>query len=307
MRDAVAQHYDSITEAHRKLYWSIDPRPLHDAVCEHVKLGESILSAVALDLGDRNRLASAVAESALLVGRIEFFDLRKADVAAETFARALQIAGEGDDSLLGSAILAHAAFVPGWAGDRSGASDRLAAARAYARRAGASPLMLAWLDAVDAECATLSGDLKDALGLLDHADALVQNGSSEPLPEWMDWFTPTRLAAFKGNTQLKAGQLRRARATLTAVLDELPEADSKQRAVILADLAAVNVAAEEVEDACRHLNEALDQLGLTWYSAAMERVRDVRRLLHPWRDRPSVRDLDDRIYSWDATLTAVRT
>ena len=35
--------------------------------------------------------------------------------ALATFARALQAAGEADDSLLGAAILAHAAFIPGWA------------------------------------------------------------------------------------------------------------------------------------------------------------------------------------------------
>jgi len=39
----------------------------------------------------------------------------------------------------------------------------------------------------------------------------------------------------------------------------------------------------------------------------MERIRDVRRLLHPWQDEQCVRELDDRLYGWDATLTAIRS
>jgi transcriptional regulator with XRE-family HTH domain len=302
---SVDQHFAAITAAHRQMYWSVDPHHLHNAADEHVRLGDALLAAK-LD-SDKAVLASAIAESALLVGRIEFFDLRKPDAAAQTFARALQFAGEGEDSLLGAAILAHAAFVPGWAGERAGASDRLAAARAYARRGSAVPLMLAWLDAVEAECATRCGDLKDALRLIDRAESHLNGGDPGLLPDWMDWFTPVRLAAFKGNTLLTAGQARRARAVLADALSALPSADTKQRAVMLADLAAVDVASDDVDEACRHLGEALDQLGLTWYSAAMERVREVRRLLHPWRDSALVRDLDDRIFSWDATLTTVRS
>lgn len=168
--------------------------------------------------------------------------------------------------------------------------------------------MWAWLDAVDAECATRCGDTKSALALIDRAEShLREGGGDSAVPEWMDWFTPIRLAAFKGNTQLTAGQTRRARDTLMAALDQLPEVDSKQRAVILADLAAVEIAGGDVAESCRRIGEALDQLSLTWYSTAMERIRDVRRLLHPWQDEQYVRELDDRLYGWDATLTAIRS
>ena len=70
----------------------------------------------------------------LLAGQIEFFDLRQPDDADATLVRALQAAGEADDALLGSAILARAAFIPGWVGRRDDAADRIRAARTYARR-----------------------------------------------------------------------------------------------------------------------------------------------------------------------------
>ena len=295
----------AITVVHRRLYWTVDPLYLHPTVVQHVRLGEALLAEVQGQ--GRGTVAAAIAESGLLAGRIEFFDLTQPAAATESFVRALQAAGEAGDSLLGAAILAHAAFVPGWAGDRAGAADRLAAARAHARRGGGGPLFLAWLDAVDAECATRCGDPRSALATIDLAESRLRDDPDRSLPEWLDWFTPIRLAAFKGNTQLRAGQTSRARNTLTEALGALPPLDSKQRAVILADLAAVEIAAENPVEACAHLGHALDQLEQTWYSTAMARIRDVRRALHPWQHEHCVRELDDRLYGWDTTLTAVRS
>jgi tetratricopeptide (TPR) repeat protein len=295
----------AITVVLRRLYWTVDPLHLHPAVVQHVRLGKALLTE--LEDPGRGEVAAAIAESGLLAGRIEFFDLAQPEAAAESFVRALQAAGEAGDSLLGAAILAHAAFVPGWAGDRAGAEDRLAAARAHARRGRGGPLLLAWLDAVDAECATRCGDPKAALATIDLAESRLRDDPDRSLPEWLDWFTPIRLAAFKGNTQLRAGQTGRARNTLTEALDELPPLDSKQRAVILADLAAVEIAAENPTEACTHLGRALDKLEQTWYATAMARIRDVRRALRPWQHEQCVRDLDDRLYGWETTLTAVRS
>lgn len=293
----------AVTVAHRRMYWTVDPTRLYPAVLEQVHLGESLLREnVAMA---RARLAKALAESALLAGRIEFFDLRQTGRAPETFVRALQFAGEADDQLLGAAILAHAAFVPGWEGNRDGVSERMAAARAYARRGGACPILRAWLDAVEAECVTRCADTATALNLINRAEVVLGEDDQQRPPEWMDWFSPGRLAAFKGNTQLKAGQTRRARDTLVGALDGLPAADIKQRSVILGDLAAVEVAAEDVVEACRWADAALDDLADVWYATGMERIREVRRTLRPWQDEPCVRELDDRLYGWSTTVNAI--
>ena len=70
----------------------------------------------------------------------------------------------------------------------------------------ASAEFLAWLDAVEAECETISGHTREALRLIGHAESILAAGSQHASPDWFTWFTPIRLAAFKGNTQLKAGQ-----------------------------------------------------------------------------------------------------
>ena len=93
------------------------------------------------------------------------------------------------------------------------------AARTYARRAPASAEFLAWLDAVEAEIETISGHTREALRLINHAEDTLAAGSQHASPDWFTWFSPVRLAAFKGNTQLKAGHLPQAKETLTAALE----------------------------------------------------------------------------------------
>ncbi|MEV5862411.1 helix-turn-helix transcriptional regulator [Streptomyces sp. NPDC052071] len=300
---SVAADFEAVTRSHRRLYWSVAPATLHPAAVAHATLGCALLQETAGRT--RQAVATALAETWLLAGRIEFFDLREADRASTTWLRALQAAGEADDSLLGAAILAHTAFIPAWAGRRDEAVERMVAARTYARRGPASALLLAWLDAVEAECETRCGNTTTAIHLLGHGEDVLAAGGEHESPAWLDWFSPVRLGAFKGNTQLKAGHLPQARATLRSVLEELPAAEDKQRSVILGDLAAVEAASGNPEAACEYAREALDQLESTWYATGMDRVREVRRSLTPHQNQQCVRDLDERLYGWSTTVSAL--
>ncbi|MBD0741903.1 transcriptional regulator [Streptomyces sp. CBMA152] len=300
----IGRDFGAVTRSHRHLYWSVAPAVLHPAVLEHARLGCALLPETANPA--RQTLATALAESYLLAGRIEFFDLRQPERASETLLRALQAAGEADDPLLGAAILAHMAFVPGWAEERDGAIERMTAARTYARRGEASAEFWAWLDAVEAECETLCGDPHAALRLIHRAEDTLSTGAEHAAPEWLDWFSPVRLSAFKGNTQLKAGHIPQARQTLHDVLDALPPESAKQSTVVLGDLAAVEAADGRPEEACRYAIQALDQLAITWYATGMDRVREVRRTLAPWQNEQCVRDLDDRLYDWGTTVNALQ-
>ncbi|MDH6190263.1 hypothetical protein M2168_003295 [Streptomyces sp. CZ24] len=186
------------------------------------------------------------------------------------------------------------------------AIERMMAARTYARRGEASAELWAWLDAVEAECETRCGDPRAALRLIHHAEDVLSSGSEHPTPDWLDWFSRVRLSAFKGNTQLKAGHLPQARQTLQEVLEDLPPESDKQRTVVLGDLAAVEAADSHPEAACQYAVQALDQLAITWYATGMERIREVRRTLAPWQNEQCVRDLDDRLYDWGTTVSALQ-
>ncbi|MQY22688.1 hypothetical protein NRB20_58100 [Nocardia sp. RB20] len=121
----------------------------------------------------------------------------------------------------------------------------------------------------------------------------------------MDWFSPIRLAGFKGNTLMTAGRGREARETLEQVLADLPDESIKQRTVYLADIAAAAVLEQDPELACRYLEEALDLLGRNWYATAMDRVKEVRQSLREWDSLPAVRSLDDRLYDWHTTVNSL--
>ncbi|MEW2263828.1 transcriptional regulator [Streptomyces sp. NPDC047853] len=299
----VGTDFQAVTRSHRRLYWSVAPAILHPAVLAHATLGCALLPETASPT--RAVIAAALAETYLLAGRIEFFDMREPSMAHETLLLALQAAGEADDPMLGSAIIAHMAFIPGWAGDRDAALDRMIAARTYARRATASAEFLAWLGAVEAECETRCGDTRTALHLIGHAEDVLKDGNEHPSPEWMDWFSPARLAAFKGNTHLLAGHLPQAREALLGALEAMTPSEAKQRTVVYGDLAAVEVAAGNPEQACSYAGKALDQLSITWYATGMDRVREVRRALTSHQHERCVRDLDDRLYDWSTTVSAL--
>ena len=300
----VATDYAAITAAYRRLYTHVEPTHLHPPVIEHTRMGTQLLAETAGV--SHTLLATALAESLLLAGRIEFFDLRQADDGDATFVRALQAAGEADDTLLGSAILAHAAFVPGFDRRRDEAAERMRAARTYARRGLASAEFLAWLDAVEAECETISGHTREALRLIGHAEDILAAGSQHASPDWFTWFSPARLAAFKGNTQLKAGHLPQAKETLLEALNDPSVAGNRGRSVILGDLAAVEAAQHNPEAACAYAEQALELLGTAWYATGMDRVLDVRKTLQPHAELPCVQALDDRLYGWQATLSTLQ-
>jgi ATP/maltotriose-dependent transcriptional regulator MalT len=100
-------------------------------------------------------------------------------------------------------------------------------------------------------------------------------------------------------------QLGPARETLQHVLDNTRESDAKQRAVTLADLAFVAISENNPEQACKLAEAALDNLALYWYATGMERVRAVRQSLTPWESLPCVRELDERLYDWNTTVSAL--
>ena len=110
----------------------------------------------------------------------------------------------------------------------------------------------------------------------------------------------------QGEHPAQSGASSQARETLSAALEAATAADDKQRTVILGDLAAVEAAQDDPEAACRYAEQALDQLGRTWYVTGMGRVLEVRKALQPWAGQECVLRLDDRLYGWRTTLSALQ-
>jgi hypothetical protein len=281
--------YSAITASHRDLYWTSPAGDLLPSVAAHVRLGGGMLKSTSDVEGPLPRcLAAAVAESALLVSRLTFFDLAQAE-AAQTFFQLAQDAVEvSQDHVLTAAVLAHRAFVPGFAGQEKPAGDFLKAAHAHARY-GAGPLLRSWLHCVDGEISARTGHPQASLARIRSAeDALVTSGTD---PDWLDFFDASRLAGFAGNTLLLAGQHRAAASRLREALDGLADGATKQQAVLLFDLAAAQ-APIDAEQALTSARQACDILGRDYYATALQRVPDVRAALSA---TPYAVQLDERI------------
>lgn len=291
--------FEAITAGHRRLYWSVVPAALYGSVKSHVELGTQLLAKGGSDPLVQ-RVAVAVGESAMLAGRIAFFDLKRPEPAQADYELALEATEAAGDHALAAAVLAHMSFISARAGDSRLTRALMDSALAHSVH-HTGPVTRAWLRAVESEVSATLSDHAASLGALSRAEALLGADEGQPEPEWLDFFNASRLAGFAGSAHLALGQGEQARPHLEQSLAGLPSEAAKQRAVVLADLAATYLETD-LEAACALTAQALEQLQTTWYATGYERVQSVRRQLAPHQQNGQVRELEDRIRD---TLPAV--
>ena len=124
-------------------------------------------------------------------------------------------------------------------------------------------------------------------------DSLSTRGDD---PDWLDFFDPARLASFLGYSQLIAGRTTEAVVSLQRALDQLDDRASKQRSVVLLDLAAAH-ATTDAEHGMTLAAQAFDQLEREPYGTAYGRIPAVQRAL---KDTRHTRLLDERVRSLPA-------
>lgn len=267
--------YRTITTTQRGMYWTTPPATLLDTALSHLRLGMRLLAAAPSGLHRGGDLAAAVAESALLCARLAFFDLGLPELAERCFDHAESAVEVAGDHAVAAAIAAHRAFIPGFAGDRLAAQHHLDVAHAHVRYAG-GPTLRAWLHCVTAEVHARTGQAASARERIRQAeDALGSTGTD---PDWLDYFDQSRLAGFAGNAELLAGRHESAIRWLTRALDQPDGRETKQRAVLLFDLATAT-APVDADHAADHAHQACAILESTFYRTAFERVPAVQRAL----------------------------
>ncbi|WIV60694.1 hypothetical protein [Amycolatopsis nalaikhensis] len=281
--------FAAIAALHRDLYWTTSASELLPSVAAHVQLGSGMLKSTSdAEASQSRRLASALAESSLLASRLLFFDLGQGDAAEQFFELADEAATQSADHALAAAVLGHRAFVPGFAGQLQPAHDYISAAHAHARYAP-SPLLRSWLHCVDAELSARAGQPKSSLARIRSAeDALATAGTD---PTWLDYFDASRLDGFAGNALLLAARHRDAACRLEGALGNLADTATKQKAVLLFDLATAQ-APTDAERALDTVRQACDIVSHSPYGAALQRVPEVRAALN---GTPFVAELDERV------------
>ncbi len=284
---------DHLADRYQTLYHSTAPAVLMTPVVAHLEtLRDLLRQGCAAPV--RRKLLANRARVATLAGRLAFFDLRDSLTARGYYNLALESAREAGDHLQAAAVLAHVAFVPAADYGFGAALDYLRAAAQHAAKRPDSRVA-SWLYAIESEIQTNAGSHAAALAAIDKAlETLSKPGLTADLP-WFDYYDATRLSGFTGYATLRAGKFEESRTALTEALDHLPRTAVKQRAVFLADVATVELACGDLDQACATAGDAADQLRQAGYAIGFGRLRDFRSAVDRWSDSTPVRALDEQL------------
>jgi tetratricopeptide (TPR) repeat protein len=287
------QDLDHLADRYQVLYHSTAPAVLMTPVVAHLETLRDLLRQSGAAPVRRKLLANR-ARVATLAGRLAFFDLRDSLTARGYYNLALESAREAGDHLQAAAVLAHVAFIPAADYSFAAALDYLRAAAQHAAKRPDSRVA-SWLYAVESEIQTNAGSHAAALVAIDKAlETLSKPGLTADLP-WFDYYDATRLSGFNGYATLRAGKFEESRTALTEALDHLPRTAIKQRAVFLADVATVELACGDLDQACATAGDAAEQLRQAGYAIGFGRLRDFRSAVGQWSDSTPVRALDEQL------------
>ena len=264
-----ARAYARIIAGQRELYWSSPAADLFGSAYANAQLGIRLLRATS---GQQSRtiLSAALAEAALLAGRLAFFDLRQPVVAQRCYDAALGATREAGDHALAAAVTGHMAFIPAFAHDTRRGLELVEVAQQHCWY-GVSPLLRSWLHCVAAETIAHSSDPARRRRHTDLAEDAAP--TTDPAPEWFDFYDASRLSGFAGYCALTTGDTHTAAAKLENALTGLAPTASKQRSVLLADLATAHL--DDPAHAGTLMDQALDALAGDWYATGQQRISGV--------------------------------
>ncbi|WP_045876516.1 helix-turn-helix transcriptional regulator [Pseudofrankia sp. DC12] len=277
--------YAKIANGQRELYWSSPARLLFEASFAHTHLGVTLVRGARGTR--RTALATGLVQSALLAGRLAFFDLSQPAVAARCYEVALTASKEAGDHALAATVLGHMAFIPGFSQDPDSARNLIAAALQHCWH-GVQPIVRSWLHAVSSEIEARGGAAASSRHKIDLAEASLPDQPGD-LP-WFDFYDAGRLDCFAGYAALATGDHPEAARRLASAADRLGADGSKQRSVVLADLAAAH--GRDGDRVADFLGQAITALTSDWYATGLERLRATRPLLG---DSQHGRHLDEQI------------
>jgi tetratricopeptide (TPR) repeat protein len=239
----------------------------------------------------RVRLCSAAAQLAGLAGAV-MFDLHQLAKARGYYDAAMLAAIEAGDPALAAWLLANTSYLHVYRGDERAALDAAHGAVTCARRCTVTT-QYAWLASLEAELHATLADRCATEAALSRADRGMRLASTEARRPGIDFFSPAKLAAYKGSCFMLLGQSTQAREHCQEALALLSPA-AHTRAFVELDLATTFAQQSEVERACELARETLTRLGPDERTPRLvRRVQDFRRSLDRNGSARSVRDLDE--------------
>jgi len=238
-------------------------------------------------------LAVVCAEAAELAAWLAF-DTEQYGEAARWCRRSADFAKAGGNAGLHAYGLGRMSRLLSHCGEHQDALGFAEKADAIGRR-HASARTRSWLGATRAYVHACLRDAPRCLRDLDEASTLLSLNEPAGDEPWLDFYSQAHLAKWEGHCRLRLGQAKPAREVFQRTLAVWNPASVRERAEVTGALADALIQEGEVPQASELVGEAYE-IALATGSARNQRtITMLRTMLEPWRNEPSVRQLDERM------------
>jgi hypothetical protein len=243
----------------------------------------------------RRRVTSLVGQAAVMAGVLSLMGRHDLAHARHYYELAATMAKESGDADLLVYARGSMSFCDVRAGRLRDGLQRLLAAEAEVARQ-ASPVTSAWFASLASELHARAGDSWMSRRSLERAEKSLE-GSHHSMESWrgVGTFDRSKVLAYRGGNLVLLGRAREAEGVLTQVLNELPATRVKHRCTALGDLAIALAQQREPDQAAQKAMAALELATQLRHTESVIRVRRAYVRLHPWKTRPAVVELGQRL------------
>ena len=166
---------------------------------------------------------------------------------------------------------------------------------------GQSPRIACWLAAIRAEVYAHLSDPDACDAALNIARMLTEEASLGE-DRYATGFNPSRLAGYEGACFVRLRQPDRALPILQQALAFLDPQAIRRQSTLFTDMGIAHAQQGNVQHACQFAIQALAITTQTKSLSVLERVRQVRTELEPWKDMEEVKDLERHLETTSALI-----
>ena len=276
-----------------QLYKELPPTELFPYVQQYLQAVTGLLEE-SQTIEIRRRLCSIAGHLAGLRAWLTF-DLGDPKAAHIWYEAALKPALEAGDDALAGWLLGGRSLIPSYSGDHAVALELIRRGQSYGSR-GANVAVQAWLAALEARAHAGLGDAAAFRQAQDLANNALDGTQPDEHRHGMD-FRHNRLDVtyYEGTSLVTLRQPDAAQPVLDAALAAQDSEHLKARSIVRLAVANTYAQQREVDQACVIANQALDLPADQRIGPITQRAQDLLSELEPWRGRPTVEELRERV------------
>jgi transcriptional regulator with XRE-family HTH domain len=276
-----------------QLYKELPPTELFPHVQQYLQAVTGLLEE-SQTIEIRRRLCSIAGHLAGLRAWLTF-DLGDPTAAHVWYEAALKPALEAEDDALAGWLLGGRSLIPSYSGDHAAALELVRRGQSNGSRS-TNVAVQAWLAALEARAHAGIGDAAAFRRAQDLANNAVDGTQSDERRHGMD-FRQNRLDVtyYEGTSLVTLRQPDAAQPVLGAALAAQDPEHLKARSIVQLAVSTTYAQQREVDQACVVASRALDLPADQRIGPITQRAHDLLRELEPWRGRPTVEDLRERV------------